>query len=128
MKSTLFRFAVLSVGLVFFSSCGSMYKQRQAEREKVSQASGIYCEFVNGDDHSDVDVEMNLQMAKKCETTKPYSFSNYRNASDIFGLVYCCTPVKKAAVTPPAEKSTPAPAAPAGKPGAKKADDDIIAQ
>ncbi len=78
------------VGLFMFSGCSSAYKARQEERNKVAGTSGHYCEFVNGDAHNDVDVELTLQMSKKCETSKPYTLTSYKNASDIFGVIYCC--------------------------------------
>lgn len=110
------------------SACSTTYKQRQAERDRVSQNSGLYCEFVNGDDHNDIDVEMNLQMAKKCDTSKPVSFTNYKNASDIFGVIYCCTPIKKSAATgtssqPGGKGSAPNTQTPNAKD--KKASDEI---
>ncbi len=117
----------LVFALVFLSltACSTALKQRQAERERVSQNSGLYCEFVNGDDHNDIDVEMNLQMAKKCDISKQFSFTNYKNASDIFGVIYCCNSAKKSAAV-----TTPAAAVPGAKTTApnakdKKANDEI---
>lgn len=77
------------VGALLMTGCGSMQK-RQEERNKVAQSSGLYCEFVNGDANNDVDVEVNIQMSKKCDISKQFSLTNYKNASDIFGIVYCC--------------------------------------
>lgn len=116
---------VLGLGsFLALSACSTAYKQRQAERDKIASSSGLYCEFVNGDSHNDLDVELNLQMAKKCDVTKHFSITNYKNASDIFGVVYCCgaaakkessapvsTPVKdskSSAPSAPAKPSTPA--------------------
>ena len=115
----------LAFALFFLSltACSSALKQRQAERDRVSQNSGLYCEFVNGDDHNDIDVEMNLQMAKKCDTSKHFSFTNYKNASDIFGVIYCCSAApKKTAVTTPATSGVKTPAPNAKD---KKANDEI---
>lgn len=112
-------FALVFLGL---SACSSAQKQRQAERDRVSQNAGLYCEFVNGDDHNDIDVEMNLQMAKKCDTSKHFSFTNYKNASDIFGVIYCCsTAAKKASPT----IATPAAKTPVPNAKDKKANDEI---
>lgn len=80
---------VFVVGALLLSGCGSVQK-RQEERNKVAQSSGLYCEFVNGDANNDVDVEVNIQMSKKCDISKQFSMTNYKNASDIFGIVYCC--------------------------------------
>lgn len=77
------------VGALLMTGCGSVQK-RQEERNKVAQSSGLYCEFVNGDANNDVDVEVNIQMSKKCDISKQFSLTNYKNASDIFGIVYCC--------------------------------------
>ncbi|MCB0371164.1 MAG: hypothetical protein KDD45_17545 [Bdellovibrionales bacterium] len=79
----------LVLGSLFVTGCSSMQK-RQEERNRVAQNSGLYCEFVNGDAHNDVDVEVNIQMSKKCDISKQFSMTNYKNASDIFGIVYCC--------------------------------------
>lgn len=81
----------LALGSAFlFSGCSSAYKQRQEERSKIAASSGHYCEFVNGDAHNDVDVELTMLMAKKCDIAKPYTITNYKNASDIFGVIFCC--------------------------------------
>ena len=90
--------------------CSTTYKQRQEERNKVAQASGLYCEFVNGDANLDADVELNLQMSKKCDLSKQFTVTNYKNASDIFGLVYCCHYQKNkapAAATGTSKSATP---------------------
>lgn len=76
---------------VLFSGCSTAYKTRQEEKTKVAAATGHYCEFINGDSHNDVDVELTLQMTKKCDVSKPFTMTNYKNASDIFGIVYCCS-------------------------------------
>lgn len=78
-----------TLGVLLLTGCTSMQK-RQEERNKVAQSSGLYCEFVNGDANNDVDVEVNLQMSKKCDISKQFTMTNYKNASDIFGIVYCC--------------------------------------
>ncbi len=101
---------VLASTLVF-AGCSSAYKQRQEERNKIASTTGHYCEFVNGDAHNDVDVELTMQMSKKCDTNKPYTLTSYKNASDIFGVVYCCA-YQKGKATGSASK--PGSAAPAG--------------
>ena len=96
------------VATLLMTGCGSMQK-RQEERNKVAQSSGLYCEFVNGDANNDVDVEVNIQMSKKCDITKQFSMTSYKNASDIFGIVYCCHYQKAAAPTKaPASMAKPA--------------------
>ena len=85
--STIFGFllATLLVG------CGSAQKQRLELREKMAASSGMYCEFISGDVHNDIDVELNLQMARRCEPTKPLSITNYKNSSENYGVIYCCS-------------------------------------
>ncbi len=91
------KYLLLVVGAMVLSSCSSHYKKRQEMREKASAASGLYCEFISGDLYTDLDVELNLQMAKKCEVDKNYSITNYKNASDQIGVIYCCQIQKKVA-------------------------------
>lgn len=112
------RFLVIALSSAFLFSCSSMYKERAEQRDKVAQSSGVFCDFVNGDDHGDAAVELNIQMAKKCDSNKHYSITNYKNASDIFGIVYCCATAKKEA---PLSPSTAKPGTPA-KPAASKDD------
>ncbi|OYZ18803.1 MAG: hypothetical protein B7Y39_13065 [Bdellovibrio sp. 28-41-41] len=81
---------IVLASTVLFAGCSTAYKTRQEEKTKVAATTGHYCEFVNGDAHNDVDVELTLQMTKKCDLNKPYTMTNYKNASDIFGIVYCC--------------------------------------
>lgn len=85
------RLAILSIGFLFLAGCASStYKARQEQREKVAQQSGLFCEFVNGEQHTDLDVELNFQMAKRCEPNRPFTITNYKNSSEMFGIVYCC--------------------------------------
>lgn len=94
---------------VFFSGCSTAYKARQEERNKIAASTGHYCEFVNGDAHNDVDVELTMQMSKKCDNSKPYTLTNYKNASDIFGVIFCCAYQKGKAPAPTnAKPGTPA--------------------
>ncbi len=113
---------VFALVLLSLTACSSALKQRQAERDRVSQNSGLYCEFINGDDHNDIDVEMNLQMAKKCDTSKQFSFTNYKNASDIFGVIYCCSAAAKKSAVAPATTGAKTPTPNAKD---KKANDEI---
>lgn len=83
-----------AIGLVLTGCASGRFKERQAQRDKVAGTSGMYCEFVSGDEHPDVDVEMNLRMAQRCDANKPFSITGYKNSSENFGLVYCCSMVK----------------------------------
>lgn len=121
-----FGFGLTSLLLI---SCASSYKVRQEQRDKLATSTGMFCEFVSGDEFTDVDVEVSLRMGKRCEANRPFSLTNFKNASDNSGLVYCCTskgfgavptaaaPVAKASEvkseTKTEGKSVPLPAAPA---------------
>jgi len=83
-------FIVFGAALLLFSGCSSHYKKRQQQRDRVAESSGLFCEFVSGDEFTDVDVEINIRMAKRCDLDKPWQFNSYKNASDNFGIVYCC--------------------------------------
>lgn len=88
-------FRVMTIGLsslFLLSACASgTFKARQEQRDKMAAASGLYCEFVNGDKHPDIDVELNLQVAKRCDANGNLSITNYRNSSEQSGVVYCCS-------------------------------------
>jgi predicted component of type VI protein secretion system len=74
------------------SGCGSgRLKARQDQREKMVSSTGLYCEWVNGEKHTDFDVELNLQMAKRCDSTRPFTIMPYKNVSDQNGILYCCS-------------------------------------
>lgn len=80
--------------LLFLSGCASStFVERQQKRDQVAQAKGLYCGFVNGDEFPDLDVELNFAMANKCDPSKPFSVSPYRNSSAKNGVVYCCNAV-----------------------------------
>ncbi|RYZ69710.1 MAG: hypothetical protein EOP09_07230 [Proteobacteria bacterium] len=120
-------FVLITLGLT--SCASSTYKARQVEREKVANSSGLYCDWVNGDKHSDVEVEVNLQMAKRCDANKAFSLTNYKNNSDQNGLMYCCAlaarseapvPVSPSASRKSSASSKPAPVSPAAS------SDDIV--
>jgi hypothetical protein len=79
------------IGFLFLTGCASStYRARQEQREKMASSAGLYCEWVNGDKHSDIDVELNMQMAKRCDSAKPFTLTPYKNTSDQNGIMYCC--------------------------------------
>ncbi len=87
------------------SGCASAkFKERQMQRDKLAASSGMFCEFVSGEDHPDVDVEMNMKMAQKCDASKPFSITSYKNSSENFGLVYCCSVAKAEKPAPKASE------------------------
>lgn len=81
--------------LVSLAACSSAQKARQAEREKLSASTGMLCDFVNGDDYQDVEVELNLQMARRCDANKSFTISDYKNASEVHGVLFCCSMARK---------------------------------
>lgn len=97
------------LGLLALSGCASSaYKQRMEQREKLSSSAGLYCEWINGDKHSDIDVELNLQMAKRCDSSKPFSLTPYKNPSDQNGIMYCCAMPSSEPKAPARKSSGPA--------------------
>ncbi len=105
----------LKMALVFAVAFGALAgcssnKKKQALREKVATQSGLYCDFVNGDKFKEIELELNLAMATKCDPDKPYSVSNYKNASEVHGLVYCCSMKRaQAKVQRPVERKSSTP-------------------
>jgi hypothetical protein len=82
---------VLIVGLVFGVGCTTAQKERRETRDRVASQSGLLCDFVNESDYKDVDVELNLRMANKCNSSKPFSVSGYKRLNESAGFMYCCS-------------------------------------
>lgn len=117
----LLRLALLISFSTLFVGCASgTFKARQEQREKMAASTGMYCEFVSGDLFPDLDVELSMSMAKRCDSSKNFSITNYKNSSDHNGVVYCCSTSGKRA-SAPAKKSSGAPAS-----GGTSTDADII--
>jgi hypothetical protein len=77
---------------LILSGCGgARLKARQEQRDKLVTTTGLYCEWVNGEKHTDFDVELNLSMAKRCDSTRPFTIMPYKNISDQNGILYCCS-------------------------------------
>ncbi len=123
------------LGLLAMTGCASSaYKARQEQREKIANSAGLYCEWINGDKHSDIDVELNLQMAKRCDSARPFTLAPYKNTADQNGIMYCCAMAgaeQKTArkVAPPQSSTKEAAAAAVATPAAKAAgpqSDDIV--
>lgn len=81
--------------LSILSACSSAQKARQVEREKLVTNTGMYCDFVNGEEYQDIDVQLNLQIARHCDPNKNFSISSYKNSSDVHGMLYCCSVPRK---------------------------------
>lgn len=86
----------LSLATGLLAGCSSN-KKKLEQREKAAAASGLYCDFVNGDKHKEVELELNLAMAARCDSEKPYSISDYRNAAEVHGMLFCCSMKKRMA-------------------------------
>lgn len=110
---------------VVLSGCASgTFKARQEQREKLANSTGMFCEFISGDLFPDLDVELSMKMANRCDANKNFSVTNYKNSSDQPGVIYCCATTSRAERK--SSQSTKAPAAPA----APKADsqDEVVAE
>lgn len=79
-----------TVVLVCLSACATTNKARLLQRENVAQSKGTFCEFVSESDFKDVDIEVSLRMAKRCDNSKPFSITGYKRASEDTGILYCC--------------------------------------
>lgn len=87
-----FKSVILAVSAVaLLSACASnKIKERKEQRDKVAQTSKMYCEFINGEIYPDIDVALNLEMAKRCDPEKPFSLTQYKTPSESSGIIYCC--------------------------------------
>lgn len=103
---------LLPIGILILVStlvgCSSAQKQRKEQREKVVQTSGLYCEFVNGELFADIDVALNLEMAKRCDPNRNFTISSYRTPSNNQGVLYCCA-TRDAAKSVSKNSSSPSP-------------------
>lgn len=105
------RFAfLLSLSTLFIGCASGTFKARQEQREKLAANTGMYCEFVSGDLFPDLDVELSMSMARRCDANKSFAITNYKNASDHSGVMYCCSVAAgKRASASSAKKATSAP-------------------
>jgi hypothetical protein len=86
------------IGLSFLVACtSSQIKARKAMRDQESQTSKLYCDFINGEQYPDIEVQVNLEMAKRCDPEKNMTMTGYRSPSEAIGIVYCCGIKKDAA-------------------------------
>jgi hypothetical protein len=82
------------ISALVLSGCASGRKQKLEQREKLAASSGLYCDFVNGDKNKEVEVELNVLMAKKCDADRPFTITNYKSPAEVTGVLYCCA-IKK---------------------------------
>ncbi len=122
------KWIILSVGCAFLSGCASSaMKNRKEQQVKLSQSSKLYCEFLSGSIYHDVDVVLNLEMAKRCDSDKTYTITQYKTQTEDNGIIYCCTltggkSMAKAEFKKPVEKPAEKPA---DKPEDKKVQEEI---
>lgn len=116
------KIAVLALSFLFLSACASSaMKARKDQQVKAAQSAKLYCEFINGEIFPDIDVALNLEMAKRCDSDKPFTITSYKTPSENQGVLYCCSIAKSAqlASVPPAKGGT-------SKPSDKKEDSEEI--
>ncbi len=98
------------LSVLFLTGCSSSRKQKFEQREKLAASSGLYCDFVNGEKNKEVELELNVLMAKKCDSDRPFSITNYKSPAEVTGVLYCCAIRKEAkAEVKPAAKPSAAP-------------------
>lgn len=87
----LVRILILGTLAATFVGCSSAeLKARQEQRDRIVHTAKIYCEFIDGEDFSDIDVALNIAMGAKCDTEKSMSLINYRSPSESAGILFCC--------------------------------------
>lgn len=87
---------VLFLGVVAqLAACSSGTSKRKDQQNQIVKSSKLYCEWVNGENQSDVDVVLNISMGQKCDANRPFSISDYKTANDITGMMFCCAVADK---------------------------------
>ena len=82
---------MVTTATLFLAGCSSAQKTRKETREKIAASSGLYCDFVNGELFpSDVEVALNIEVAKKCDSNKALSITQYKTPAENNGVVFCC--------------------------------------
>lgn len=94
-RTGLLYFLTASVTALVLSSCSTARKERLEQREKIAGTSGLYCDFINGEKFNDVEVVLNLEMGKRCDSSKPFSISGFKSAAEVVGMMYCCSTMRK---------------------------------
>ncbi len=119
MRTMRFLFLGMTAVTFLLSGCGSSaIKEKRKERERLAKTSPMYCEFVNAEINPDIELEMNLQMAKKCDSDKPFSMTQFKTPSENQGIMFCCSSLSSRS-----EKPAEAAPAAAAKPKDTKADE-----
>jgi hypothetical protein len=80
------------VGLYLTGCASGAMKDRKAARDRIeAQKVGIYCDYINGELFPDIEVQLNLEMAKRCDPAKGMTITNYKTPSENVGIMYCCS-------------------------------------
>lgn len=118
-----FTLLLLSSSSLVLAGCASgTFKARQEQREKMAASTGMYCEFLSGDVYHDLDVELSMSMAKRCDSTRNFSITNFKNSSDQNGVIYCCSTVQRSEKRATAKRPT----APAKAASESDVDSEVI--
>jgi hypothetical protein len=89
-------FALFTLTSALLVGCASsQMKARKEQRDKISAASKLYCDFINGEVYADIEVALNLEMGKRCDSSKAMTMTSYRSPSEATGIVFCCTMKEK---------------------------------
>ena len=121
---------VLTILSLLVGCASGTFKARQEQREQLAVSTGMFCEFISGDLFPDLDVELSMRMAKRCDADKNFTITNHRNESGQNGVIYCCStansPASRKAARPAA---APAPMTSAAPTSSKesKANKEIVA-
>jgi hypothetical protein len=85
------RVFIISTFVIALGACASSdRRQRQVIRDQVVAGTKFYCEFLNGEKYTDIDVALNIAIGEKCELLRQVSITGYRSISEIPGVIYCC--------------------------------------
>ncbi len=88
-RNSLFTLSIAATFLL--SGCASsQMKARKEQRDRIVQSAKMYCDFVNGEIYPDVEVQLNLEMAKRCDANKNFSVTSYKTSNENVGVVFCC--------------------------------------
>jgi hypothetical protein len=85
------RILVILVCLSLGIGCSTAQKERREARDRIANQAGFLCDFVNESDFKDIEIELNLRMANKCNSAKPFSVSGYKRLNESSGFMYCCS-------------------------------------
>lgn len=81
---------ILLAGFVLSACASKTQNERRQERERVANSSRMMCDFINAEKFPDADIELNIQMGRRCDPDKNFSITQFRTPSDNQGIMYCC--------------------------------------